>query len=248
MQSIRFHGKWISQKDLAIALVVVWLLFGISKLVMDLIEFKVHLRTVKQRVKHLVTVLRARQDSNLAGPYADDRPPMRKRSHVLPDPYDDLPEGNDPIAGNQPAAATAMAEGQSEIQLMEPPSTAGDSDERARAVRQAGRPNYLRWISATVGNSVRFIAVEHIIYFQTEQKYTRVVLSDSEVLIKKSLKELLTELDPDQFWRIHRSIVINALQIHSIEPNKAGQLVMKLKTRSELLPVSDSFMRRTRQM
>jgi DNA-binding LytR/AlgR family response regulator len=110
------------------------------------------------------------------------------------------------------------------------------------------RTSYLRWITATVGNSLRLITTDEVVFFQSEQKYTRVVLADSEVLIKKTLKELVAELDPEQFWQTHRSTVVNAMEISSIEPNMAGQLTIKLRTRREQLPVAESFVRRFRQM
>lgn len=105
------------------------------------------------------------------------------------------------------------------------------------------RQNYLRWISATVGNSMRMIMVDEIVYFQADQKYTRVVTANSEVLIRTTLKDLLQELDPDQFWKLHRSIVVNVLEIASIDPNFKGELVVKLKSLPDQLPVSDVFMR-----
>lgn len=108
--------------------------------------------------------------------------------------------------------------------------------------------SYLRWITASVGASLRLITIDEVIFFQSDQKYTRVVLADSEVLIKKTLKELVAELDPEQFWQTHRSTVVNALEISSIEPNMGGQLTVKLKARREQLPVAESFVRRFRQM
>jgi DNA-binding LytR/AlgR family response regulator len=115
---------------------------------------------------------------------------------------------------------------------------------------QSGQPavKYLRWISASVGKSLRMITIDDVVFFQSDQKYTRVVLADSEVLIRKTLKELIAELDPEQFWQIHRSTVVNALEIASIEPNMGGQLSVMLKSRRERLPVSESFARRFRQM
>jgi DNA-binding LytR/AlgR family response regulator len=110
------------------------------------------------------------------------------------------------------------------------------------------RPAAMRWITASVGNSIRLITVDEVVYFQSDQKYTRVVLADSEVLIKRTLKELLAELDPDQFWQIHRSTVVNAQEVASIEPNMNGQLAVRLRSRREQLPVAESFMRRFRQM
>jgi DNA-binding LytR/AlgR family response regulator len=111
-----------------------------------------------------------------------------------------------------------------------------------------GPGRHLRWITATQGQALRLITTDEVVFFQTEQKYTRVVLANSEVLIKKSLKELMNELDPGQFWQSHRSTLVNALEIASIEPNLAGKLVIKLKSRREQLPVSEAFVRRFRQM
>jgi DNA-binding LytR/AlgR family response regulator len=107
---------------------------------------------------------------------------------------------------------------------------------------------HLRWITAAVGKSLRMIMIDEVVFFQSDQKYTRVVLADSEVLIKKPLKDLLAELDPDQFWQIHRSTVVNAQEISAIEPNMSGQLTVKLRTRRESLAVSESYAKRFRQM
>ena len=113
---------------------------------------------------------------------------------------------------------------------------------------QAPLKRPLRWITATVGRSLRLIAIDDVVFFQADAKYTRVVLADSEVLVRKTLKELVAELDPDQFWQIHRSTVVNALEIATMEPNLAGQLTIQLKRRREQLPVSESFVQRFRQM
>ena len=115
-------------------------------------------------------------------------------------------------------------------------------------LRTKAGTSYMRWITASVGASIRLITIDEVIFFQSDQKYTRVVLADSEVLIKKTLKELVAELDPEQFWQTHRSTVVNALEISSIEPNMSGQLTVKLKARREELPVAESFVRRFRQM
>ena len=117
-----------------------------------------------------------------------------------------------------------------------------------RVQAQLGKVSYLRWITASVGNAIRLITTDEVVYFQSDQKYTRVVLADSEVLIKKTLKELMAELDPEQFWQTHRSTVVNALEIAAIEPNMAGQLIVKLRGRREQLPVAENFVRRFRQM
>lgn len=112
----------------------------------------------------------------------------------------------------------------------------------------ASATRYLRWMTAPVGNSVRLITVDEVVYFQAAHKSTRVVLADADVLIKKSLKELLAELDPEQFWQTHRSTVVNALHIASIGPKLNGELAIMLKSRREQLPVSEAFVRKFRQL
>lgn len=109
-------------------------------------------------------------------------------------------------------------------------------------------PRHLRWLTAAVGNAVRLITVDEVVYFQAAHKSTRVVLADADVLIKKSLKELMAELDPQQFWQTHRSTVVNALHIANIGPKLGGELAIMLKSRREQLPVSEAFVRRFRQM
>jgi DNA-binding LytR/AlgR family response regulator len=114
---------------------------------------------------------------------------------------------------------------------------------------QTGQPRaHLRWITANVGKSLRMITIDEVVFFQADHKLTRVVLSDSEVLIRKPLKELLAELDPEQFWQIHRSTIVNATEISSIEPDMSSRLTVRLKSRREQLPVSESFIHRFRQM
>lgn len=85
-------------------------------------------------------------------------------------------------------------------------------------------------------------------YFQSDTKYTRVVTAESESLIRKTLKELAGELDPAQFWQIHRSTIVNVGAIAGVSRNFAGNLVVKLKDRKETLTVSQPFAHLFRQM
>lgn len=130
--------------------------------------------------------------------------------------------------------------------LLQAPMDMSPVAAQAQGAGQGAR--HLRWITASVGNALRLITIDEVVFFQADQKYTRVVLADSEVLIKKTLKELMNELDPEQFWQLHRSTLVNALEVASIEPNLAGQLAVKLKNRREQLPVSEAFIRRFRSM
>jgi DNA-binding LytR/AlgR family response regulator len=114
--------------------------------------------------------------------------------------------------------------------------------------RVAQTSPYLRWINASLGTDVKLITVDEVCYFQSDTKYTRVVTGDSESLIRKSLKELSSELDPAQFWQIHRSTIVNVNTIAGISRELSGRLIVKLKNRNETLAVSQQFAHRFRQM
>jgi DNA-binding LytR/AlgR family response regulator len=106
----------------------------------------------------------------------------------------------------------------------------------------------LRWINASVGQNLKLITVDEVVYFQADNKYTRVVTSEGEALIRKSLKELVEELDSGQFWQIHRSTLVNASAIAGVSRDFRGRMVVKLKSRAETLLVSDSYTHLFRQM
>ncbi len=107
---------------------------------------------------------------------------------------------------------------------------------------------YLRWINASVGQNLRLITVDEVVYFQADNKYTRVVTVDGEALIRKPLKELLEELDPNQFWQIHRSTLVNVASIAGVARDFRGRMQVKLRKRDESLLVSDSYSHLFRQM
>ena len=116
------------------------------------------------------------------------------------------------------------------------------------ARRLAQAPPYMRWINASQGDEVRLVTVNEICYFQADTKYTRAVTATSECLIRKSLKELLEELDPTLFWQIHRSTIVNVSAIAAVSRDLGGRLAIKLKSRRETLPVSQPFAHLFRQM
>jgi DNA-binding LytR/AlgR family response regulator len=107
---------------------------------------------------------------------------------------------------------------------------------------------FLRWINASQGQTVRVITVEDICYFQADSKYTRVVTAEGESLIRKPIKELSQELDPASFWQIHRSTIVNVHAIAGVVRDLRGRTQVRLKRREELLPVSDAYTQRFRQM
>jgi DNA-binding LytR/AlgR family response regulator len=81
---------------------------------------------------------------------------------------------------------------------------------------------HLQWIKAQHKDGVRLIPVSEVYFFRTTDKYTTVRTRDSEFLIRKSIKELEGELDPAQFWRVHRAAIVNARAIHTVKRDLAG--------------------------
>ena len=106
----------------------------------------------------------------------------------------------------------------------------------------------LRWIKASVGSSVRLIPVEEVLFFQSDEKYTRVVTRDAESLIRKPIKELLEELDPAKFWQIHRATIVNVDHIAAVRRGLKDQAEISLRDHQETLVVSRAFTHLFKQM
>lgn len=109
-------------------------------------------------------------------------------------------------------------------------------------------PERLRWIRASHGETVHLVDIQDVVYFQADDKYTVVMTADREFLIRTPLKELLEQLDLQQFWQIHRSTLVNVQAIQSVQRELTGRCALKLKTRSEVLIVSRAFAHLFRQM
>jgi DNA-binding LytR/AlgR family response regulator len=130
---------------------------------------------------------------------------------------------------------------------------AGPPQDLSRFLAQigAGGSNarqYLRWINASRGNAVRLVTVDEIAYFRADSKYTLMVTADGESVIRKTIKELIDELDPSVFWQIHRSTVVNVSAIESVVRDIGGHVQVRLKNRKELLPVSEAYAHLFRSM
>jgi DNA-binding LytR/AlgR family response regulator len=100
---------------------------------------------------------------------------------------------------------------------------------------------YLKWIQASVGQSIQMIPVEDVLFFISDEKYTRVQTAQLEALIRKPIKELLDELDPQQFWQIHRSTLVNVKAIAGVSRDFRGRQIVSVKGHREQLEVSRSY-------
>jgi DNA-binding LytR/AlgR family response regulator len=96
-------------------------------------------------------------------------------------------------------------------------------------------------IQAGVGKEVRLIRVQDVVFFESDARYTRVVHDGGEALIRTPLKELLTQIDEQQFWQVHRSVIVNHLHIASAVRVDEGNMHLTLRGRADKLPVSRQF-------
>ena len=107
---------------------------------------------------------------------------------------------------------------------------------------------HLKWIRASLGTTMKLIAADDVLYFQAEDKYTKVVTAAGDAHIKKPIRELFEELDPEAFWQIHRATIVNLRAIAKIERDWRDQPVILLRDRSEKLTVSRTFAHRFKTM
>ncbi len=112
----------------------------------------------------------------------------------------------------------------------------------------AGTPERLRWVRVQHGDGVRIIPVEEVCYFKSSDKYTMVVTREGEHLIRKPIRDLVEELDPKVFWRIHRGAIVNVREIDKVSRSITGRCILKLKAPPETLAVSRSYTHLFRQM
>lgn len=106
----------------------------------------------------------------------------------------------------------------------------------------------IRWISASAGDSVRVIGIDEVLYFQARDKYVCVVTAEGEAVIRTPLKELLAGLDPDDFWQVHRGVVVRVSAIDRVRKDELGKHRLRVRGRDEELPVSAAFLHRFRGM
>lgn len=106
----------------------------------------------------------------------------------------------------------------------------------------------LRWIQASVGQQLRLIPVGDVLFFTSDEKYTRVQTEGFEALIRKPIKELVDELDPEQFWQIHRATIVNAKAISGVTRDFRGRQLVLIKGSNEKLEVSRNYTHLFKQM
>jgi len=150
--------------------------------------------------------------------------------------------------------AETVARLQERLRLSQPAlSTDEILQQLAASLQNKAGAASLRWLRASVGPTVRLIAVEDVDFLRAEEKYTQIAWRDDtgtarEAVIRTPLKELIAQLDPSMFAQVHRAVVVNLRAISHVArgPNETADI--HLKGRSEVLPVSRTYLHLFRQM
>jgi DNA-binding LytR/AlgR family response regulator len=106
----------------------------------------------------------------------------------------------------------------------------------------------LKWIKANIGSNLRLIPIDDVLFFQSDEKYTLVATKEFDALIKTPIKEILEGVDPDKFWQIHRSTIVQAAAVDAVTRDFRGQATVKVRGRKENLTVSRPFSHLFKQM
>ena len=102
-------------------------------------------------------------------------------------------------------------------------------------------PTSLEWVQASVGTTVHRIPIADVLFFQSGEKYTRVQTASTEALIRKPIKELVSDVDPKLFWQIHRSTLVNVRAISSATRDERGRQLVSVRGHAAELEASRSY-------
>lgn len=148
----------------------------------------------------------------------------------------------------KPIAAERLAQAVERLRSRLGEATPAAAIESVEAALRPRGEREVRWITASIGDSVRLIGIDEVLYFQAQDKYVRVVTGRDEALIRMPLKEIVAGLDADAFWQVHRGLLVRVSAIDRVRRDELGRHLLQLKGRDERLPVSAAFMQRFRGM
>jgi DNA-binding LytR/AlgR family response regulator len=99
----------------------------------------------------------------------------------------------------------------------------------------------LKWISASVGDTIKMFSIDEVLFFQSDEKYTRVVTAKDEAHVRKPLKEIADGLDGEVFWQVHRGVIVRAAAIARAQRDELGRITLHLREHGEKLAVSQAY-------
>ncbi|MGH8441678.1 MAG: LytR/AlgR family response regulator transcription factor [Nevskiaceae bacterium] len=126
-------------------------------------------------------------------------------------------------------------------------------EQLATKLRKDGSPAGLRWLHVSIGQNLRLVEINEVDFLRSDEKYTLVAWRGQdgkplEGLIRTPLKDLAPQLDAERFSQVHRSVVVNLRSIDHVTRGENETAQVHLRGRSEVLPVSRSYLHLFRQM
>ena len=96
--------------------------------------------------------------------------------------------------------------------------------------------NYLTRIPSKIGDKIYIINEDDIVYITSEDKLVFAYLFETKYMLNYTLEQLQSRLNPDKFFRIHRSTIVNMDYVKTIETWFAGgyRMIVKDKNKTEL--------------
>jgi DNA-binding LytR/AlgR family response regulator len=157
----------------------------------------------------------------------------------------------------KPVEPTRLAETvrrvQERVRASQPAPNTEQLLQQLAAAFNKGTQGKLRWLRASVGPTIRLIAVEDVDFLRSEEKYTLVAYHDEagktlEAVVRAPLKELAMQLDAEEFAQVHRSVVVNLRAISHVTRGDNETADIHLKGRQDALPVSRTYLHLFKQM
>lgn len=108
-------------------------------------------------------------------------------------------------------------------------------------MQKKNKLDYLQWLRVQQGNDIVIISTDEVSYFKSSDKYTIVMANGKEAIIRKPIKELAEELDPNKFWQIHRGVIVNVSSIDKVSSSRSGKFIVRMKGMEETLTVSRTY-------
>jgi DNA-binding LytR/AlgR family response regulator len=156
-----------------------------------------------------------------------------------------------PIAADRLAQAVQRLQARLQASTPAPPLDSLVERLTAELSRRGNAPGAaprLRWISASVGDTIKMFGIDEVLFFQSDEKYTRVVTAGDEAHVRKPLKEIAEGLDPEVFWQVHRGVIVRATAIARAQRDEIGRITLHLRGHGERLAVSQAYVWRFRPM
>jgi DNA-binding LytR/AlgR family response regulator len=117
-----------------------------------------------------------------------------------------------------------------------------------RRLRATAAPTPLRWISASAGETIKMFPIDTVLFFESDAKYTRVVTAGDQAHVRMPLKDLIAQLDPEQYWQLNRGLLVRADAIRRVERDELGRIGITLAGHEEVLKVSQAYAWRFRPL